>query len=581
MELRGEAGARWRQAIRERALRSPLVQVGALLTIAVVGITWPLALDLGGQAIDGPFWGSMAWSIDLFGDSLYSGAFPWRTRMAGWPGERELRFIGFAVLLPAALLRPVLDAATAMNLALLAGPVLSGVVMCAWLQRLAPAARPAALVLASLTYALSPHFIANLANGEVAKAQFWLVPLYLLAAERAARRWRDLPLALALGLLLALNEPYSLMVALMALPLVALFRGQWREAPRWALLALGGVGAGLAAQGYFLPPGVGDAAQVFSPARAPRLATLRLNAPFPSAPLLSLFAPPWRLPPTATQHGVYLGWTLLVLGAAGLRKPDRRAAMGAALAVAGVLGALGPVLFWSATRPAGLQLPMMLAEHWRLPLAQAGMYYRLLHLALLGLAILVARLPLRAPAALLAGLLSVGELHLGVIGGLPLAVTPLPWPQAAAAMRADPHKGAILMLPAYPRGATSKERSFRFALQHGRAITDLPRRPAMATEMPPYGAELDACFAGTGPCALPDRAAAVLARKGIRYVALEGVGAPPVDAVGEALDQRLGARTCADDLCWWTINCVDPATVAVPNARKRPTGPHNDPGPPR
>lgn len=568
-----------RTALAALAARPALLALLLTLGLTTLG-TWPLAADLSGQALDGAYWGNQAWSVATATEALWEGEPLTRTRAAGWPVEREVRHLGWLVLGLGAALRPVLDAAAVTNLALLLGPALCAGVMGAWLGRLLPTSTPAARVFAGVSYALSPHFVCNLANAEAAKAQFWLVPLLLWACEAAGRTWSRVPLALGCGAVLAFTEPYGFMVALFALPLVALGRGARGELPRWTALAVGLVALGLVARAYFSPEGVELSQSIYSPASAPQLATQRLELPFSSAPLGALFWPVQERAPSGTQHGVYLGWALLGVAAWGARRPDRVATLGLGLAGLGVVSALGPLLFLGREQPTGLPLPMMLAEWLHLPIASGGMYYRLLHVGLLGLAVLAARAPLGAPGAGLAGGVALVELSRVVLAGLPLPVSPLPFPQATAALRADPVEGAVMTLPAYPEGVASKEWAFRFAVAHGRPITDLPRRPDAPVDWPPLAMNLDRCTGPDPRCEVPPMLRNTLEQAGIRYLVLWEEGGPDTRRLRAGLETRLGEASTGDGLCWWVLDNRAPDQVPVRTAPAR-SGPRGGPGPRR
>ncbi|MCK6516910.1 hypothetical protein L6R46_17855 [Myxococcota bacterium] len=536
-----------------------------------VALTFPLALHLDEHALDGAYWGNQAWSVRVAADALWSGEPLTLTREAGWPVERDVRHLGWVILLFGALLRP-LGAAFVLNLSFILGPALTATAMVAFARRLLPQASAAALTLAGLTYAFAPHFVANLGNAEAAKAQTWLVPLTLLWALKAAERWRVMPVALCVGAALTFTEPYGLMVALLALPLVALGAGRREDWPRWSVLALGLVLIGLLGRAYFTPQGLELTEQIYLPSSPKALATERLELPASSAPLQSLLFPDAEAAPSGTQHGVYLTWSLVLAALFGARRRDRVGWMGLGLLVVGVVGALGPILFWSREESLGLWLPMMVAEGLRLPIASGGMYYRLLHVALLGLALCVARLPWRPGPAAVFGLVFTAELALATAAPLPLPTAPLPFPTLAEALRADPQPGAVMTLPGYPEGTASKEWSFRFAALHGRPTTDLPRRPSAPWEWPPFTQGLDRCLKRPSRCDVSPDLAAELAALGVRALTLrEGNN---TQTLREGLTRRLGPPRCEEGLCLWWLDAAAPDTV--PSAPK-PFGPRGPP----
>jgi hypothetical protein len=530
---------------------------GLALTLSVV-LTFPLALHLDDHALDGAYWGNQAWSVRVVAEALWSGQPLTSTREAGWPVAREVRHLGWVVLLLGALLRP-LGAAFVLNLSFLLGPALTATAMVAFARRLLPQASSLALTLAGLTYAFSPHFVANLGNAEAAKAQTWLVPLTLLWALKAAERWRHLPLALGVGAALTFTEPYGLMVTLLVLPVVALGVGRRQDWPRWGALALGLVLIGLVGRAYFTPQGLELTDQIYLPSSPKALATEHLELPASSAPLRSLLFPDAEAAPSGTQHGVYLTWSLILAALFGARRGDRVGWTGLGLLIVGVLGALGPILFWSREQSLGLWLPMMLAERLHLPIASGGMYYRLLHVVLLGLALCVARLSWRPGAAAVFTLFFTLELALSTAAPLPLPTAPLPFPKLAEALRADLQPGAVMTLPGYPEGTASKEWSFRFAALHGRPTTDLPRRPSAPWEWPPFTQGLDRCLKRRAPCDVSPDLPEELAALGVRAVTLrEGDNTQSLRA---GLTQRLGPPSCEEGLCLWWLDAAPPETV--------------------
>ncbi len=565
-----------RAARSRRAAWLAMLAAAGLALAVLVSLTWPLVLEPGSTLPISSFGPSQAWSLRIVPDSLAAGELALRTREAGWPWLRESRYLGWAPLLAGSLLRPVLSPLAIFNLLMFAAPPLGALACALWVRRLVPGVRPASLLLAATTYACSVHLLANVTNGELAKAWSFLVPLALLALEAATRSWRWLPALAVAAVAVVFTEPYAFLCVGLAAPVLVVRRPTWGTVLRVAACAvLLGAAAWLGAQYYRHPDAPWTA--LFSPSAAPGPARECLGAPYASAPLLGLVRPAWMDVPSGTQHGLYLTWTVLGLALAGAIQSWRTdrggTARALALAATGLLFSLGPWLFLDPARPALMPLPgavmeAVMPEHW------GGMYYRFLHVGLLGLALLVARLRLPAWSAVAVLLAFGGELRLSARQGWPVALEPPPPADLIGRMTTDPVPGAVVLLPSYLHGETLSTRAFHLALFHGRPITALPRPPTSPAEYPPQGVWMDRCAEG-GDCWLPPSTRKDLEDAGIRYVVLRLDHPVPAVSLRALLEAHLGPSARSGQLAWWVLDAAPPEVVIA----RHPGAPPNQPPP--
>jgi len=534
--------------------------------------------DPAGRLLANPFTGGQVWAADVVSHALSAGQWPDPSDQAGFPLARQARFVGWAWLLAATLVRPLLSANAAVHLAGMVGPALGGAAAVLLIRRAAPGGDTVLQGAAGVLYGLAPVTLGAALSGQVENTQTWLLPLLLLLGREAPRRSASLvlvlvPVAWALG---ALTSPYLAMVAAFAAPWAAW--SAWREgaSPTRALLPLLLAGLGLWVASRWLALG----------AFAPELSLFRPSFQATGWPEL------WVRPlPVASVDGVLLGRSLpqvkamvlhqpylglvLVLGSLVLGRQQRR---WAPLTVLGVLLALGPRLAWDQgpVTVAGheLVLPAQLVRWLHLPLAHGGQYYRAAILAQLGLAGALGTARLSRGRAWAAATLLV---LLGSADALRSVSQPgLPWPtwelprQAWATLAADPLPGGVLNLPMESTRLVPNH-PLRLAGHafHGRPVSDLPRA---WTEPPedPVLAQVWSASLVTPTGQLPPLAA--LRAKGFRYVVLDLPAIPERRSLDERLRAAWGRPTgSADGLSWWKIDRQAPAPEGGSDARMEPS----------
>lgn len=396
----------------------PVVAAAVLPLAVVVGLTWPLLPQLGSSHMVTAWGDSHVWVMDWAARHLLQGdaaALVQPTAEAGYPGQRDLRAVGGAALLvylPLRLLLSPLAAGTLVHL--LVFPV-TALFTFAALGRLTDADRWTRALLGS-AFALSPTALSTLGMGEISNTQAWVLPAFLVVADRCcplAGREPARPvwaLAAALvGFLGGLSSPYYTL----ALPLIAgawalVFAWRRRSTPLPALLAAGALvaalGVGMLPVGAYYGGGAATGTDsLVSP--APRASQVppageRLPEPPPvaSPDRLLLGGGPATLSPFQPTHVSYLGLPLFLaaLGLAVMRStmPPRGRGVGIALVVGGVTLALGPWLAIGGWYPAvgghAVPLPVRLLELLGYPTRQGGLYFRYAVVAELGLVVTLA-----------------------------------------------------------------------------------------------------------------------------------------------------------------------------------------------
>ena len=533
-----------------RALRPALLAAIATLAV-VIGLCWPLGLDLGDAHLLTPFGDSHAWVFDWMGRHLP--ALPPTTCEAGYPELRAIRPIGWAPALVSLPLRALGGPLFAANLLQLLSLPLTAAATALLLARWTDAP-PGVVAPLSAAVALSAPLLGHLATGELPNTQAWILPLGLFFADLALKRptWS---LALAgLGLLAAFTSPYYGL----ALPLILLGVGiarlkQPQSIPHGllaaALLGLAMVPAWL----YFQPDQAGGGQSLFQPALK-AAATLRLPWPSPVATLDGLLLGPGRPQgsPFEPRHVATIGilWPL-----AGLlfRRAGRGRQAGLALAVGGILLALGPTLavgeqlFSVGGRV--FPLPVALLEALHYPTRIGGLYYRYSFLAILGFALIVAAgLPRRWMAWGLASLLLLDALRgTGLDWPRPVeAVSDAAWLEEIAGT-----DGAVLELPLQgPTDSQLGQGAMLRALFHRRPTTGIPRDRQGGAD--PARAALTAALAGPDP-------AEALRAAGYRWILL----LDELDWYSKpdraALEAALGPPTHTGALMAWDLGPTSPA----------------------
>ena len=532
-----------------------------LTLLAQLPAWWGWLADPGGRLLDNPFTGGHVWAADVVSDALWSGRWPDPTDQAGFPLPRQARFVGWAFLAAAAVLRPFLNANAVVHLAAWVGPALGAAALVWFARRLAPPGHPALQVAGGLLFGLSPVTLGAAVSGQVENTQTWLLPLLLgltLAAAPRPRLWLLLPPCWALG---ALTSPYLAMLAALLAPWVA-WRA-WKEGTRpWMavtplLLAL----ASLALVGAWLDPGAFDPERdLYRPSYVGEGWPPLWVQPLPVADLDTLLTGRAALQVKSTVlHQPYLG-LVLAPGALLLGGARRRLA---APVVLGLLLALGPRLAWDGgpVTVGGMELvlPAQVLRWLHLPLAHGGQYYRAIVLAHLGLAAMLVAGRASGRAAF-AGAPFVGAAALCLLGPLDalraVSQPGLPWPtvdlprQAWQALAQDPLPGAVLHLPMHsPQLRPNHPVRLAGHVVHRRALADLPRAWTDPPADPLLARAWSASLAtpGASPPPLADLAAA-----GFRYVVLDLPAIPERRSLHDRLRSAWGRPTgSADGLAWW------------------------------
>jgi hypothetical protein len=378
-----------------------------------------------------------------------------------------------------------------------------------------------------------------MANGQIAKLQHWVIPLFLLcfhqvwAQPSRARKWSAGLLGVTVVTVFTAPS-YALQLPILggAAVLLGLPRGGLAWLKRGGL-ALGLVALGLLpAQSYFqvsdpFPIAEIDGASVQTIAAfVPAQVEGDPLGPFPgknAADLDDLLlgtgvrTPAFR----GSNHVAYLGLPLLLL--AGLLAGRRASALAWILVGGGAVLALGPTLTWAGEAVTlgayRLLLPSAIFPITGYPLATSGMYYRLILLSALGLSLLVAEAagarPGKKGLALAVGLalLSLGDGLRANRGLWPFVSQQVLGVDLYEEMRSDPAPGAVLDLPIWI-GPNAGDGYLLASVLHGRATTGLPRDSFELEHT--YG--LEATLRGLLELRDPPYARQALAQRGFRYV---------------------------------------------------------------
>ena len=560
----------------------PYAVVFAAVLLIVVALSWPMPLYLNDWHMLTLFGDSHVWAFDRVARALLSGDLPLETSDAGYPQERLFRIIGWGPLLLTMPTRVFLSPLGAANLAQLLALPLSAVAAAALVRRWTDADGWTAAAMGAI-YGLCPTLLATYGMGEISTTAAWILPGLLLVMDGAVRsaawRWG----LFGFGLLSAFTSPAYGMV----IPLLALGWAAWvgfaaikragglsehaGEALRPVLRVLLIVAVSLApAVAYYAPHSGADAESlsVFKPARL-RVDDLRLPSPSPVARPHALL---WEggegvIDRQDAQHSVYLG--LLLLGAAvGLSvwpvsRGGRGARAGLALAIGGLVLAMGPRLGWgdAYVRVGGwaLGLPVALLEAIGYPTAQSGLYFRYTVIAELGLALIVAAGLSRLPrAAWIAGglaLLQVGD-SVRATGVLwPRPGEPIPGLSQLREIRGDTKDGAVLDLPTAGLGAgrVGVEALLR-ATVHGRPTSALPRDSSSSESLAVK--IMDEASTYTFP-------RVALREAGFRYVVLPMDRIRELSASEQAFVAKLGMPASTDALRIWDLGPATERSVGL------------------
>lgn len=540
------------------------------LAFAVVtALLWPLLPHLTSHHTPTAFSASHAWVAEhlwraLIGEQTHS-----PTADAGYPFLREARYIGWVPTLATWLFRPFLGPIGAFNLVQLLS--LPASALAAWpLLRRWTDAEPPLVAAACLVYGLCPFLVSTLGVGETPNLQAWGLPLMLYGLDRVVsgeRRW----LALVFGVSLAtsLSSPYyGLLLPLLSVGFTA-FRA--RKAPLNSLLGLAAVALALLPGLLYFhtdPGPVPD--RLFRPAAAGPTGG-ELPVPYPVTTLDGLFTgPPFaERSPYEVVHvgaiGVILPLALLFLG---LRGRGRGWKAGLVLSVGGVLLALGPTLAIG-DHFTGLTLPAMALVKLGYPYVRGGLWFRLILVANLGLAVLLASLsvPTRRGLAL-AWVLAAAHVIEGarMSGPWPWPVEPVPGLELLRELRASPGEGAVLHLP-LQEGPNQAEGQMMLlaAAVHGRPTTALPR-DALAMESNAVRRILLESLESPDP-------SAALRQAGFRYVVFQPMPGSSSSVRRELIESKLGPPQGDSFFALWDLGPTPLAPRPPPSVMAAPRKP--------
>lgn len=541
-----------------------------VLVLAIVGITaalhWPLPLHVRTHHILGTFHGSHVWCFDHMARML-TGAEPLgvTTRRFAFPLGAETRLIGWGPGLLALPLQPLLGPLGAYNTVVLLSPALAGLAALALLRRTFHV-HPRIAAGAAMAYALCPFALGSLVNGQVAKFNHWVLPLFLLAFHgvltrpQRVRTWGLLALATVAS---SFTSPSLTLFVPPAAGLWALGHVARRKPGFRRILVAGGALALTAAS--LLPAwsyygGETDPeTSGFEPGANVQSHVLAEPAPVALGDDLLLGHGRREGNPALSNHVTFLTFPLLAIFAVALavRFPGRWLAV--TTAVLGLVLALGPRLAWGGDYVVWegrfLYLPAALLDRLGYPLREGGMYYRAAALASLGLTVLLAgvcsRLPLRYGAVLawVLGLASVADGVRATHTLWPRPLAPVAGRTALEAMAADPVPGAVLSLPLRTSRYGNEQHLLAAAL-HGRPTTALP----VTTEngRKPYLRLIDEQLRQAENLDDPEAARAWLHRQGYRYATWQRQPRSQDPAYWHRY-RLLGESTSEEGLRYWKL----------------------------
>lgn len=522
---------------RQVPLRAFFAALALAFTLVLItaALHAPLLHDIRGLRVLGAFHDGHVWAFDRIAHIVtLQEPLALTTSLAAFPGSLDIRYLAWVPALLALPFRPLLGPLGAYNAVVILSPALAG--LAAWLlfQRVSIAG-PWTAAGASLSYALCPFALGNMANGQTEKLSHWLLPLSLWALCRfveSAPRWSSILLLVLTIWAAAFTEPTLTLI----LPVASLALGVWilgsadaserrQKLLRLLLAALIAALALLPAWLYYHGAPV-PGASVLQP--GPEFSGDLLPDPPPVALLGETFLGSARREtnPALCNHVTYLGLPLiLVAGILSLRRFPGRG-LGLAWGVLGTVLAFGPRLAhngrWFQIEGGSLWLPAHLLDLAQYPLEQSGMYYRFILLGSLGLGgLLAGGLSGSRRAwigALLAWILGLGAVADGVRATAPLwprPVAAIPGAESLREMAQDPLPGAVLDLP-METDTHGNGLHLLSAVLHGRPTTALAAHTRIAETPNLHAIEADlqaSIVAGD-----TDATRALLYRRGYRYV---------------------------------------------------------------
>ena len=487
----------------------------------MIGLLWPMPLNLRTDMVRGFFHGGHVWCFAHMADMVLGDAV-WQTENIGWPYTVQLRFIGWAPAVLVAPLQGLLGPIGAYNIALLLSFPLAALFGTRLIQVVGVRSWSAAA--GGLVFAFSPVTLGFLAAGQVAKIQHWTLAVALLVLVGAVRQWRWLPVVPLAGLLVGFSSPTFAMF----LPLAA---GLWMTWAVWtnrrwigpvirtvAALALLAYALLWLRPHYDYQPRKGQL-YAFAPSTAPpgtHQDLLPMVSRVDSMLVGSEAAPSARGGGSQSVQIAYLGWPLVAADAALSVGSFAGRGLGWGTLLTGAVLSLGPRLadadgFVQRADGQEMLLPALLLSELGYPIARSGMYYRFLVLAGLGGGLLLAAGCRRRSrlAWLLAGLVIADGLS-ETRALWPRPSAPVPGLSLLEAMAADAEPGAVLAFPLKVNDHGGGEQILLSTL-HGRPTNGLPR------DMQRQPATLQALDWMAAAAASEDPAA-LLKEQGVRHV---------------------------------------------------------------
>ena len=346
----------------------------------------------------GVFHSGHVWCFEHIASMLWSGDWSLWTNQLAYPETVTVRFIGWCPAVISALFSPIAGPIAAYNLAFLLSSSLTAPVSVLFFRQLNPRLSLISAWSLALLVSLSPPMIGAMANGQICKAQLWLISLMGLTWVYFSRKL-DAKFSLSslvsavLAMLLAavcmaFTEPtYCLFVA----PVLGLSSGLWILQSSYKLrqlfiqvLMVGGVAIiFVLAERYYDTTGLQSA---FTP-------SVRLdgsgivNQLQQQVSLYELFGfSSSEFSTTSTIHFGYVGWgnlvivSIIFLWSLFTNWRNISLSISIALLLVGVGLSLGEYLALDEThyRPGGafVSLPSNWLAQLGYPLAQSGQYYR-------------------------------------------------------------------------------------------------------------------------------------------------------------------------------------------------------------
>lgn len=565
--------------------------IAALVTfVAAVAVTcalhWPLPQNLDSYQTLSAFHDGHIWCFDYIA-RMVAGEIPWKhvTREIGYPEWVELRFIVWLPALLAIPFRGLFGPVGAYYAIVMLSPGLVALATWAFLRR-ATGSGPWTAAAGAVSFALCPYLLGALASGQTAKIQLWIVPLYLLvlisvlgpgleadaaappvSKSRALLGW--VGALIGLGAVSAVSS-FTSPTTTLQIPLVA---GAWivgevlRAGRRWwrvallGVLALGVTAASLLpAQSYYGALRGSRLTQAFQPGIPPSPGVIPDPAPMAQPEAIFEGEISFDMNPRFTSHVTYLGIPILIICALlSIRRfPRRWFAWGGV--VMGIVIAMGPKLASGGrylTNDDGYNyaLPAKLLEIAHYPMAESGMYYRVISLANLGLVMVLvgACARIRQPwGAMLAWCIAAGMVYESYQVTAPLwprPTMPVPGLDAYLAMADDPVEGVVIDLP-LETDVNGGSVGIGVAVLHRRKTQSLPRqnRKMQLPHLDGIDRRLKKAFAMNDPAT----ARAWLAERGYRYAVWHPSSQNDWMSI-QQVSQGLGPPKDGDGIYYWVF----------------------------